>query len=311
MGFKDKFILRVWNVGVVESGIEEVFNRPGSLKIRWVKHKYRDRFFADPFLLDQDQKYYYILVEEYIFCREKGRITCLTVDKKTMKLVNREIILNEGHHLSYPFVFGDYIIPEGHRSGAAYAYKKADGGERYRKIKINENALIDPTLLYYGDRYWIFATTKKIQSDAVTKLSIFHSDRLGAFASHEKNPVKNDIKSARPGGRFFEYQGRLFRPAMDSEKLYGHLIRIMEVKKLTVQDYEEQEVLVLSSEHAPPCNMGLHTFNVYENCIIVDGYREYYSYFMKPVIVKLKKIMLYLYEKYDNKGKEIIEDTDM
>lgn len=307
MRFVDKFILRVWNVGVVESGIEEVFKSPGNLKIRWVKHKYRDRFFADPFLLSQDQKYYYILVEEYIFCQEKGRITCLTVDKKNMQLVDREIILNESHHLSYPFTCGDYIIPEGHRSGATYAYKKVNGGERYRKVKISENALIDPTLLVYGDRYWIFATTKKVQSDAVTKLSIFHSGRFGAFIPHEKNPVKNDIKSARPAGNFFEYRGKLYRPAMDSEKSYGRKVRVMEVKRLTVQDYEEQEVLVLSSEHAPPYNMGLHTFNVYENCIIVDGYREYYSYFMKPVIVKLKKILLFLYHKYDNKGKEIIE----
>ena len=305
MRFKDKFILRVWNVGVVETGIENIFKRPGSMKIRWVKHKYRDRFFADPFLLGQDRHYYYILVEEYIFCEEKGRITCLTVDKKTMDLVNREIILNEERHLSYPFVFGNYIIPEGHQSGATYAYKRVNGNEVYQKIKLVDDALVDPTLLRYGGKYWLFATTKKIPADAVTKLSIFHSNRFGGFIPHELNPVKTDIKTARPAGRFFTCQGKLYRPAMDSEKIYGHLIRIMEVKKLSEEEYEEQEVLVLSSRHAPPYNMGLHTFNVYENCVIVDGYREYHSYLIKPCIVKLKRILLYLYKKYDHKGKEI------
>ncbi len=306
MGFKDKFLLCLWNIGVVESSIEDIFNNPNNMKIRWVKHKYGDRFFADPFLHDQDQKYYYILVEEYLFCEAKGRISSLTVDKKTMKLVNREIILNDHYHLSYPYIFNDYIIPEGYRSGATYAYKKLNGGQSYQKIKVNENALVDPTLLYYDDKYWIFATTKKIPKDAVTKLSIFHSNRFGAFIPHEINPVKIDIKTARPAGRFFEYQGKLFRPAMDSEKSYGHLIRIMEVKKLSAQEYEEQEVMVLSSKHSPPYNMGFHTFNVYENCIVVDGYREYYSYLIKPCLVKLKRILLFLYNKYDNKGKEII-----
>lgn len=311
MRFKDKFLLGIWNVGVVESGIEDVFNSPADMKIRWVKHKYRDRFFADPFLLDQDQKYYYILVEEYIFCQEKGRITCLTVDKKTMKLAGREIILNDGHHLSYPFISGNYIIPEGYRSGATYAYKRVNGGERYQKIKIAGDALVDPTLLRYGGKYWLFATTKKIPEDAVTKLSIFHSSRFGGFIPYKLNPVKNDIKTARPAGKFFAFQGKLFRPAMDSEKSYGRMVRIMEVKKISVHDYEEQEVMVLSSEHSPPYNMGFHTFNVYENCIIVDGYREYHSYIVKPVIVKLKRILLPLYEKYDHKGKVIIDEMDM
>jgi len=96
------------------------------------------------------------------------------------------------------------------------------------------------------------------------------------------NPVKVDIKTARAGGKFFEYQGKLYRLAQDCEMLYGHLIRIMEVKRLSDQEYIEQEVMTLSNKLSPPYNMGFHTFNVFENCIVVDGYREYYSYLLKP-----------------------------
>jgi hypothetical protein len=212
----------------------------------------------------------------------KGKISLLTVDKKTLKLVNKIIILNDDHHLSYPYIFDDYIIPEGAQSGATYAYKKEDGGEKFRKIKICENALLDPTLLMYNDKYWIFATTREKKEDAATKLSIFYSDNLWSFVPHKMNPVKVDIKTARAGGKFFEYQGKLYRPAQDCEMLYGHLIRIMEVKHLSDQEYMEKEVMVLSSKLSPPYNMGFHTFNVYENCIVVDGYREYYSYLLKP-----------------------------
>jgi hypothetical protein len=61
---KDKFLLGIWNVGIVESSIGDVFKNPSKMKIRWVQHNYRDRFFADPFLYDQDTNYYYFLVEE-------------------------------------------------------------------------------------------------------------------------------------------------------------------------------------------------------------------------------------------------------
>lgn len=306
MGFKDKFLLDFWNVGIVESPIEEVFNHPNSMKIRWIQHKYKDRYFADPFLYEQDQKYFYILVEEYVFCEAKGKISRLTVDKKTMELVNKEIILKEEHHLSYPYIFSDYIIPEGYRSGATYAYIKANGGQSYYKIKLLDQALVDPTLLKHDDKYWIFATTKKNKEDAIVNLRIFFSRKFGGFAPHALNPVKTDVKTARPGGSFFEYRGKLFRPVQDCEEFYGHLIRIMEVKKLSEREYEEQEVMVLSSQNSPPYNMRLHTFNVYENCIVVDGYREDYSYYSIPFFLKLKNTSRFLFNRQKDKGKEII-----
>ncbi|HCF49861.1 MAG TPA: hypothetical protein DER60_06245 [Syntrophomonas sp.] len=307
MGIKHRFLLGAWNIGVVPSGIDDIFKNPGDLKIRWVKHKYRDRYFADPFLQTQDDRYYYILVEEYIFCEDKGRISRLTIDKNSLRLVNKETILNDKHHLSYPFIYQDHIIPEGYRSGAVYAYKPVGGDEGYQKLKLTDHALVDPTLLEYNGKYWIFATTRESREDSMSKLSIFCSDQLGEFSPHEMNPVKIDLKTARPAGHFFKHRGRLFRPVMDCEKSYGHSIRIMEVKKLTCQEYSEQEVLSLSSALSPPYNMGFHTFNVYDDCVIVDGYREYYSYLIQPILFKFKKLWLYLYTKYESPGKAIVE----
>jgi hypothetical protein len=306
MSFKDKFLLGAWNIGIVEATIDRVFKHPIDMKIRWLKHKYQDRYFADPFLENQDQKYYYVLAEEYIFCLDKANISRLTIEKSTMKLVGKETILNDDYHLSYPFIYNDCIIPEGYRSQAAYAYKKTEGGQKYQKIKLVDEPLVDPTLLCYDDKFWLFATTRKTPEEARNMLSIFYAGKMGPFTAHGKNPVKIDIKTARPGGRFFEHQGKLFRPAMDCEESYGHRIRIMEVKKLSTDEYEEQEVLVLPVKHAPPYELGFHTFNVYENCILIDGYREYHSYFLKPCLIKLKPLMQFIYKQLENPGKEII-----
>jgi hypothetical protein len=42
MGLKGKFLIGAWNIGIIESSIEEVFRDPGRLKIRWLTHKYCD-----------------------------------------------------------------------------------------------------------------------------------------------------------------------------------------------------------------------------------------------------------------------------
>ncbi|HNX29691.1 MAG TPA: hypothetical protein PKN87_09850 [Syntrophomonadaceae bacterium] len=306
MGLKDKFCLGAWNVGIIESGIADIFDNPNQFKIRWVKHRYRDRYFADPFLYKQDEKYYYILVEEYVFYEDRGKISCLKVDRKTFELVNKEIILNEAHHLSFPFVREDWIIPEGYKSGATYAYQELDGGKSYRRIKISDEALIDPALLEYNDKYWLFATTKKVAADSVARLSIYYADRIGEFTPHEKNPVKIDIKTARPAGQFFRCRGKLFRPVMDCEQSYGHSIRIMEVEKLSVAEFHEKEVLALTSQDAY-YNRGFHTFNVYDGFILVDGYREYFDYLRKPLFVMGGRLLLSLLNKFDNQGKKICE----
>ena len=67
MDLKKKLSVVAWNVGFIETCIEDFLSEPESYRIVWMKHSYRDRFFADPFLFDQDSNYYYILAEEYVF----------------------------------------------------------------------------------------------------------------------------------------------------------------------------------------------------------------------------------------------------
>ena len=66
----------------------------------------------------------------------------------------------------------------------------------------------------------------------------------------------------------------------------------MRVDQLSTEDYKETKVATFNSEDNTPYDMGLHTFNVENDFVIVDGYREYHSLFIKPLTVlknKLKK----------------------
>lgn len=283
---KSKFLLGVWNVGIIEEKIERALLNP-TPKIRWMRHKYKDRFFADPFLYNVDDKNYYILAEEFPFYDPVGYISLLTIDKKTMKLKKKKTIISESWHLSYPFVLNGEIIPEAYRSGNVYAYKEQDG-KMVKRTLLNKG-LIDQTFLHYNGYEWIFATDKE---NALAGLKIFFREE-GAqeWIAHPCNPIKNDVKTARPGGHFFTLNGELFRPVQDSEERYGRKIRIMKVNCLTPTEFQEVEISCISADANPPYSMGFHTFNVEKDFIVVDGFKEYYSYIINPLCVKLPWLM--------------------
>lgn len=288
----NKFLLGVWNVGIIEKSVERLLSCE-SYQIRWVKHRYKDRFFADPFLHKKDDKNYYILVEEFPFYTNVGRIVLLTVDRKSMRLINRKVCIEESFHLSYPFVCGGKIIPESYRSGKVCSYSVEDGCKEKRIVC--DFGLIDQTFLTYNGYEWIFATDK---DNALSGLKIFYRE-IGSsdWLAHEKNPVKNDITNSRPGGHFFELNGSLYRPVQDSMERYGRRIRIMKVEKLTPTEFEESEVFVVSADEFPPYNKGIHTFNAEDNFIVVDGYKEYHSFIIKPLCLKLPSLMREIGEK--------------
>lgn len=289
-----KFLLGVWNVGIIEKSVQDLMRDNKECKIRWVKHKYKDRFFADPFLYKADAENYYILVEEFPFYANLGYISLLTVNRKTMKLTKKERLIEEPWHLSYPFVYEGKIIPEAYRSGKVYAYA-AENVKVENKEVLFDAGMIDQTFLRYNGYEWIFATDK---DNALGGLKIYYrEDGTKQWKSHAKNPVKEDITNSRPGGHFFEMDGALYRPVQDSQERYGRKIRIMRIDKLTIDEFEETEVAVFDSDKFPPYNKGFHTFNVEDGFIVVDGYKEKHSFFIKPMCIKMPTYMKKIGEK--------------
>ncbi|PWJ36998.1 glucosamine inositolphosphorylceramide transferase family protein [Fibrobacter succinogenes] len=268
LNIKHKFRLGYWNVGIIEKSIDQIM-KGQKYDIRWMKHRYRDRFFADPFVYGSDDLYYFILAEELIFSHKKGSIVLLTIDRNSMKLISRKEVCRDEYHLSYPNYSDDCIVPENYKSGGLYKFHIKENP--VRKELLFDKPLIDPTFVEHGGKKWLFATTKENNDDPVKKLSIFYEEN-GCFVPHKKNPVKIDVNSARPGGKFFEYNGGLYRPAQNSEHLYGEDIRIMKVTRLDEEEFQEEQVLVVSSHNQKHYNLGLHTFNIGKGFVVVDGF---------------------------------------
>lgn len=283
MNIIDKFKILTYNIGFVQSELDQVMT--SGIKaddIIWMKHKYKDRFFADPFLLDIDEKYFYILCEEYIFWEEKGKITLLVVERDTHTLVKKKVVIEENTHLSFPFceLGGDYIIPESCLSGKCVKYViNKETLEVAEKEIVFEEGLIDT--VFYEDanlNQWMFTSKMKIPS---TELYIYKKGTDGFYHESHKNPVLSNNRVTRAAGAFFEWQGEVYRPVQDCKKRYGWQTKIMKINSLAENKYEAEEYITLNSFENPPFNETMHTFNVYDECIIVDGSKDRIRFPMK------------------------------
>ena len=106
-----QFIHRHWNIAIAD--IDDELN---PYNIKWMKHEYKDRWFADPFIISETADTFIILAEEYIRDDRKARLAKLVVSKDECKLLNNETVLNLDTHLSFPNfidVNGEiYVYPE-------------------------------------------------------------------------------------------------------------------------------------------------------------------------------------------------------
>ena len=288
--YLNRFKIGIWNIGIIEENIDSILAGSKPIYIKWMKHSYIDRFFADPFLVNHDSRSYFILVEEFNYFKNKGVISLLEICKRTMELRKRETLIEEDYHLSYPFYSKGVITPESYRTGFTSAYEMNKGRIEKKELIIHKG-LIDPTMLFYEGKEWIFATDAE---DPLSGLKVFFKSRTGEWKEHAMKPVKKDIETSRPGGHFFTIENHLYRPTQDSKKRYGHQINIMRVDKLDEQEYSESHVSTVSSDRNLPFSMGLHTFNVEEGFIIVDGYFERASMLVRPMsqlYLRIRKVL--------------------
>jgi hypothetical protein len=157
----NKFRVQTYNIGIIRKDFTEIKNELALGEIAWLSHSYKDRYFADPFLLRQDEVNFFILAEEYIFWEEKGKIVLLTIDKNSFTLKKKSLLIEEPFHISYPFCEenGRIITVEASASGMTYeCYLTADGTNVQGKKIIAYTGLIDQTLFIKDNIEWILAT---------------------------------------------------------------------------------------------------------------------------------------------------------
>jgi hypothetical protein len=237
----------------------------------------RDRFWADPFIISKEGKHY-IFLEEFMWSTNKGHLSCIVLDSQG-KIVQLKIILDQPYHLSYPFLFEEdnvlYMIPESSANKTIDLYECVHFPFewKFKQTLMNNIDAVDTTIYFHEKKYWLFTAERNDPTKQVyDNLTIYYSDQLldGNWISHPKNPVVSDIKSARPAGKIFEWDGKLCRPSQIGVPFYGYGLALNQITELNENSFSENNFMTIK----PDWRKGLgsvHTFNFSNQATITDG----------------------------------------
>lgn len=206
-----------------------------------------DRYWADPFALEHDDRYF-VLFEEARFGEERGRIMVVEVHENA-EPGPISAVLERPYHLSYPFLFryqgALFMLPETAANGRIEAYRCEKPPWRWQPhaVLLENVRAFDATLWQAADRWWLFASIAAPGTDGHDELHLFSSPSpFGPWRAHARNPVVADARGARCAGPLFRRAGALYRPSQNCTPVYGRSVVINRVDVLDDNDYRETPV---------------------------------------------------------------------
>lgn len=260
-----------WNIGVISGSIEAVLQDSLPTPL-WLPRAKSRTVLADPFPIALDGKVY-VLCES--LRRTKGAIACIEITDPTEPSLP-QVVIELPHHMSYPYVVQHnaqvYCIPETSEASEVYLYRAVDFPHRWTQdaVLIRDFAAVDSTIFRHEGRWWLMCSARGQDHN----LFVWYSDEIsGPWMPHRGNPVKTDIRSARPAGAPFVHSGQLYRPAQDSSTTYGQRVVINRIQRLTPFEFEEEQVKAIEPFRYSPYPDGLHTISAAGNIILCDAKR--------------------------------------
>jgi hypothetical protein len=237
-----------------------------------------DRFWADPFVICRDKKAY-VFIEELLFATNKGHISVLELDDQG-KHTGAAKILEKDYHMSYPFLFEYnhqyYMIPETSENKTIQLYQCERFPDRWKFVmNLKENiAALDTTVFFYNNKWWLFtAVNESSHFPEFLELFLYYSDDIitSNWTPHPANPIVSDIRSARPAGRIFINNHKIYRPSQDCSGLYGKACNMNQITTLSETAFEEILISKTEADWDPKLK-GTHTFNFDEDILVTDAF---------------------------------------
>jgi hypothetical protein len=240
----------------------------------------KDRFWADPFPVEQDGKIF-IFIEQQI---GSGNGTLGFIELyPDLTYSNFNSILEKPYHLSFPNVFCIennnnptwYMIPETHEHRTIDLYRAASfpSGWEYETTLLSNVTAVDSVVFFYNSLWWLFTSIDSGKGSLNKNFSIFYSATFPShnWIPHSSNPVSIDISNSRMAGAVsLNNETKLLnRPAQNCKKDYGKETNINEILELTPHSYKERCVRTIKPEKelSAVCT---HTFNFTHQYIVRD-----------------------------------------
>ncbi len=273
---KSIFMLERFHVGIVRRPIESFLSDDFQPVVEWLPYRKSRGFLADPFLVRVGGTTR-LLMEEWDDRSDMGSIVEVDLDEGLRGRRPSEVF-GRATHMSYPYLFeydGRVVCtPESKDRHGVFLYVlDADGRRWTEHARLLEGfAALDPTLIHHGGHWWLFCGDENDDPDV--KLKLWHSpELLGPWEPHPANPVKADVRSSRPAGTPFVFEGELYRPAQDSAGGYGRAVVINRVTLLTTTEFAEEPVVRFTLPPGSRYTAGAHTLAGLGDLTAVDGKR--------------------------------------
>ncbi|WP_299100129.1 hypothetical protein [uncultured Winogradskyella sp.] len=270
---KNKFYFNQWALIFLNNKKKE---DPFNLKNYKTILPPKDRFWADPFLIKHNDKTY-LFIEELIYKNKLGHLSVMEIDDNG-NYTKPETILVKDYHLSYPFVFEEngtyYMIPETSGNNDIQLYKATEFPLKweFERLIMNNVVAVDTTLHKEGDTYWLFTNMKNHKGGSKhVELNLFSSKSLFAdqWEAHPLNPIVSDVKSARPAGKIFSSNNKLYRPSQNCSHHYGYGLNISEITELSKTKFKEKLIHAIEPNWDKSVN-STHSFNSADQLYISD-----------------------------------------
>lgn len=294
--YNQLFRAEKWNIAVINRPIASALNATNFKNERpqWIEEPPSGSYYADPFPYILNKKVN-VVFEHFVYSNHKASIARVGVENGAFNPGITEVF-SGSNHLSYPFILenGDdvYCLPE------SFSDRKID---IYHLDPVNNNFVfiksllagidaVDPTLFQHDNLWWLFFSLKR-QSNTIL-YAYYSDDLLGEYFPHLNNPIKTDIRSARPAGTPFRYEGELYRPGQDCSSTYGGQVVINRVIKLNPSEFEEVPVKIISPFKDSKYLNGIHTISGIGTVTIIDGKRFVFNkvVFTEQLFRKLRKL---------------------
>jgi hypothetical protein len=266
-----------WNVGLVDQPIAAFLRHEKRAPVRWLAATTRSELRADPFGVMRDG-HLSILCEHMSYRENRGYI--VAIESMNAGGATRVAIgpVNPVH-MSYPYLLQIgarmMCVPETSAAREVTLYESEHFPDRWVKVAtlVTDAALVDATLFEFGE-YWWLAASEVADRGANCELYLWYArSMIGPWHPHPGNPVKVDVRSARPAGTPFVVDGTLYRPAQDCSHTYGGRVIINRVHTLTPVAFREEAFAYVDPDPAGPYPEGLHTLSQVGNATLIDGKR--------------------------------------
>ena len=278
--FKEWLLHYSWDLAFGNYNEKIMSNGLSKSDIKIIKNPYKNKWFADPFILDENDSTLVLLVEEFDYAINRGRIARLSINKNSQKIEECKIILDLPTHLSFPAIYssGDdiWVLPENSKSGYSYVYRY----DKHRDLLVDQRLIMDKPLVdaiicQDGEKYLLYATKEDNPNGG--ELHIYEADDFfGPYS--EESIEKMPSNYARMAGHIIQNGGNRIRPAQNCNGSYGRAVFFVKDKDIV------GKLVPISIKYA-----GIHTFNTNGKTFIIDlkRYDFPYLYWIKEKIKNL------------------------